>query len=332
MLKLIHCFPPSQELVVAIHGLILLYEKQFQIAALRTQETEHMASNLSTSVTPTGWIHVSIEPPEVETSFEGDDDSPSPSTSSQASINTSGSTVRATHSRSPLSNGTVDPSDLRTDPQSLTSTAHAYDGTSSYSSNVGSEGKFLESLSKKGSSSQSLVSSSSASSSPNLSTGGSKRNVYSQIWKGVVFLASDPSQDVADTAQYVVRSLYDKVQCTCTNMYILSHQLHNTPHSLPPPPSHTHNLSPSLSLSLTHTHTHTHACSLAHTQQLRQKTHAKSIGVTLVGSYSPPSCPTNDVLTAAKAATMGGTGVRSVRYVMTTAVMVQSLLSCCATW
>ena len=236
-----------------------------------------MASNLSTSVTPTGWIHVSIEPPEVETSFEGGDDSPSPSTSSQASINTSGSTVRATHSRSPLSNGAVDPSDLRTDPQSLTSTAHAYDGTSSYSSNVGSEGKFLESLSKKGSSSQSLVSSSSASSSPNLSTGGSKRNVYSQIWKGVVFLASDPSQDVADTAQYVVRSLYDKVQCTCTNMCILSHQLHNSHPTLLPPSTRTQSFSLSLSLSHPHTHTHTHTHTFTRTHNSCAKRHMQKV-------------------------------------------------------
>ena len=202
--------PPPQELVVALHGLILLYEKQFQIAALRTAESDRMASNLSTSVTPTGWIHVSIEPPEVETSFdEGDDNSPSASSGSQTSITTSGSTVRATHSRSPLTNGAVDPSDPHTDMPVPSGTAAVYDGTSSYTSNIGGDGGFLESLSKKGSSSQSF--SSSSSSSPILSTGGSKRNVYSQIWKGVVFLAADPSQDVAEIAQYVVCSLHDKV-------------------------------------------------------------------------------------------------------------------------
>lgn len=37
------------------------------------------------------------------------------------------------------------------------------------------------------------------------------KNVYSHIWKGVVFLASDPYPEVADAAQQVVHSLHDKV-------------------------------------------------------------------------------------------------------------------------
>ena len=66
------------------------------------------------------------------------------------------------------------------------------------------------------------------------------------------------------------------------------------------------------------THTHTLALTLTHYDivihwQLHQKTHAKNIGVTLVSSYLAP-CPTNDHITGAKAATVGGMGVRTARY------------------
>lgn len=43
----------------ALHGLILLYEKQFQIAALRNTESEQ--TGVVTSITATGWIHVTLE-------------------------------------------------------------------------------------------------------------------------------------------------------------------------------------------------------------------------------------------------------------------------------
>ncbi len=52
----------------ALHSLITLYEKQFQLAALRSCDGDRV----TTSVTPTGWIHVSLDPPEVETSFESE--------------------------------------------------------------------------------------------------------------------------------------------------------------------------------------------------------------------------------------------------------------------
>ena len=59
------------------------------------------------------------------------------------------------------------------------------------------ENRFLDSLPAKKSSSQ--------------SSGGQKKTVFYHIWKGVVLLATDPSQEVAEVAQYVVRSVYDKV-------------------------------------------------------------------------------------------------------------------------
>ena len=182
--------------MAALHGLILLYEKQFQIAALQTTESERMSSNLSTSVTPTGWINVSIEPPEDETSFEGKRPSSSSSslTSSRA-FETSGSiTTRPSHPKNSLTNGSLNHHDPHT--PVMSSTAATYGSVSSYASAV-SENRFLDSLPPKKSSS--------------LSSGGSKKTVFSHIWKGVVLLASDPSQEVADVAQYVVRSVHDKV-------------------------------------------------------------------------------------------------------------------------
>lgn len=179
--------------MAALHGLILLYEKQFQIAALQTTESERMSSNLSTSVTPTGWIHVSIEPPEDETSFEGR--SPSSSQTPSRAFETSGTTSRPSHPKNSLPNGSLD---HHSDPHSpvASSTAVTHGSMSSYTSTVG-ENRFLDSLPPKKGSSQ--------------SSGGQKKTVFYHIWKGVVLLASDPSQEVAEFAQYVVRSVYDKV-------------------------------------------------------------------------------------------------------------------------
>ena len=53
-----------QELITALHGLILQYEREFQIAALRSSDSDSslVPSNLSTSLTPGGWINVFIDP------------------------------------------------------------------------------------------------------------------------------------------------------------------------------------------------------------------------------------------------------------------------------
>lgn len=45
-----------QEVVAALHGVILQHEYQFQMAALRTSDSD--LPNLSTSITPTGWINI----------------------------------------------------------------------------------------------------------------------------------------------------------------------------------------------------------------------------------------------------------------------------------
>ena len=45
-----------QEVVAALYGVILQHEYQFQMAALRTSDSN--LPNLSTSITPTGWINI----------------------------------------------------------------------------------------------------------------------------------------------------------------------------------------------------------------------------------------------------------------------------------
>ena len=141
------------------------------------------ASNLSTSVTPTGWIHVSIEPPEVETSFEG-------SHSTTTSLALPAKTNKFSRS---LANGM----------------ARSESPPTSFDSSVGSgssEERFLDSLPKKTASTQSFGP-------PQMTPTGSNaaKSVYNHIWKGLVFLASDPCSKVAQLAQFVVHSLHDKV-------------------------------------------------------------------------------------------------------------------------
>ena len=191
------CLPlspsPSQELVAALHGLILLYEKQFQIAALRNTEPERMGtSNLSTSVTPTGWINVSIDPPETETSFEAN-----------SSITSSLSSRAMASKALALTNGSVDHSDSQNELPS-------YGSVDSISSSVVSGERFLDSLPKKGPASQSFGPTGSLTS---VTSSSGMKNLYSSVWKGMVFLASDPSPEVAELAQYVVHDVHDKVSC-----------------------------------------------------------------------------------------------------------------------
>ena len=57
----------SQELIATIHGITEQYDREFQIAALRGADNERMVpSNLSTSLTPGGWINVFIDAPQDE--------------------------------------------------------------------------------------------------------------------------------------------------------------------------------------------------------------------------------------------------------------------------
>lgn len=171
----------------ALSGLVVLYEKQFQIAALRSSESEKMgASNLSTSVTPTGWINVSIEPPLVETSLEASN---------------SGATLSVLPGRS-MSNKFT---------RSLVNgMAHSESPPASFDSSVGSgssEYRFLDSPPRKTATTQSFGPPQVTSSSSNAA-----KSVYNHIWKGLVFLASDPCSKVAQLAQFVVHSLHDKVR------------------------------------------------------------------------------------------------------------------------
>lgn len=160
----------------ALHGMILLYEKQFQIAALRNTDVEHPGvSNVSTSLTPTGWIHVSIEP-ELETSIESDSKSP---LNQSRRINAHAARNSSSKSNSPP--------------------------VASLSSSTSSEG-FMDSLPKKA-----LNSGFVPSSSPSSLGSISGKNFYTHVWKSLIFLASDPNPSVAHMAQHVIHSVHDKV-------------------------------------------------------------------------------------------------------------------------
>lgn len=152
----------------ALHGLILLYEKQFQIAALRNTDSESTGvSNVSTSITATGWIHVSIEPNQLDASLENEPKS------SHRQLRNSART--STKTQSPPT---------------------AFAGSSTTS-----EDQFLDSLPRKNPVPASPVAS--------VSTSG--KNFYTNVWKGMIFLASDPNPSVAHMAQHVVHSVHDKV-------------------------------------------------------------------------------------------------------------------------
>lgn len=171
----------------ALNGLVVLYEKQFQMAALRSSESERMgASNLSTSLTPTGWIHISIDPPLVETSLEG-------SNSGSTLSVLSGRSISNKFSRS-LVNGM----------------ARSESPPASFDSSVGSgssDFQFTDSPPRKTATTQSFGPPQITASSSNAA-----KSVYNHIWKGLVFLASDPCSKVAQLAQFVVHSLHDKVR------------------------------------------------------------------------------------------------------------------------
>lgn len=159
----------------ALHGLILLYEKDFQIAALRNTDSERMGvGNVSTSITATGWIHVSIEPSELGASFEKDS-----KPSHHHLKNPHPARSASTKSQSP-------PAD--------------FDGSSG-----SNDDRFLDSLPRKnpvpGFSPSPLSSISSV----------SGKSFYTNVWKGMIFLASDPNPSVAEMAQHVVHSVHDKV-------------------------------------------------------------------------------------------------------------------------
>ena len=209
------------------------------MAALRSTESERL-TNLSTSLTPTGWINVSIDPPEVETSFEAEQPKTVAATPPNASPLIGQSRSITTKTSTTMPNGSLARSD--SPPRPTTSSF-------SSSSSAGS-GELDSSLPRKGSGAQLFGP-------PRGSVTG--KTVHTQIWKGLVFLASDPCSKVAENAQYIVHSVHDKVggqlvhilsimstivSLCAGSIHIISLPLWGTP----PPPPRTH----------THTHTHTH--------------------------------------------------------------------------
>jgi len=164
-----------QELASALHGLILLYEKQFQMAALRNVDMAHAGvGNVCTSLTPTGWIHVSIEQGEADANKDAKD---------------------------PPINATSD-----SHPRRKISKSESPPPAADYKQSANSEDLTLDSFPNKGGG---LCLSTSPTSSLTSST---PKSFYTHVWKGMIFLASDPHQCVARMAQHVVHSVHDKVE------------------------------------------------------------------------------------------------------------------------
>jgi len=138
--------------VAALHGIILHHDYQFQMAALRTSDTD--LPHLSTSITPTGWINI----------HHVDQDSPNDQASS-AKIN--GYSSSGTSKLVPNKNTVKNPL------------------STSYSSSSG-EG-FLDSLPKKASGTQSYMPANrtlhSSSTSMSALPSGVPHATYSNIWK-----------------------------------------------------------------------------------------------------------------------------------------------------
>ncbi|XP_065898474.1 regulatory-associated protein of mTOR-like [Dysidea avara] len=166
-----------QEVVAALHGIILHHDYQFQVAALCTSDTD--LPHLSTSITPTGWINI----------HHVDQDTPSDQASSSSSkINgySSSGTSKPLPNKNALS--------------------------TSLSSSSG-EG-FLDSLPRKGSGTQSFTPAirtlHSTSASMSALPSGIPHATYSNIWKSIVNLADDPWPDVCKMASIIITDLKDK--------------------------------------------------------------------------------------------------------------------------
>ena len=173
------------------------------MAALNFSEGKRTsASNLSTSVTPTGWIHITIDPPETETSFEGGTPTSPKFTAPQPHFNIPSSLSHSLpgKTQNDVSNG-LDSHSSHTHNEEMSQNPPSEASLpvnlsrDNLTNGDGDNNQFLESLPKG------------AASNPSLSV----RNWYQHIWRGIVYLASDPFPEVADLAQHVVHSLHDKV-------------------------------------------------------------------------------------------------------------------------
>ena len=190
----------TQELASALHGLTLLYEKQFHIAALHFSEGKRVAAtNLTTSVTPTGWIHVTIASQDSDGENEGGSTASTniPTPNSPLSTSLSGNSQHSISNgidslASHAHNGELQSSSVGGPPGDLPPTSRG-----SISNGEASGKQFFEDLPK-------------SKSAPGGASLGA-RNWYQQIWRGMVYLASDPFPKVADAAQHVVHGLHDKV-------------------------------------------------------------------------------------------------------------------------
>lgn len=161
--------------------MVLQYEREFQIAALRSSDTDPLApSNLSTSLAPGGWINVFIEQP------------------SNSGLSPSNESTGGGDNKSLFS-----PFKKRS-PQAPTS--YISNGTNTTNSDSYSSGEDEESLLRSGP--QSFAP-------PSVvhyhDMGPSSRSVYSQVWRGIQSICSDPCPTVALKAGSIIQGVHDKV-------------------------------------------------------------------------------------------------------------------------
>ena len=150
------------------------YEREFQIAALKSFENDRMvSSNLSTSMTPGGWINVVIDP-------EGSADKTGYNSSGNGQYNGGSGNLPSLNS---------------------------YDSGSD-----SSETDVFESP-KKGSGTQPPVA--------HYHDTLSNKHVYSQTWRGLQLLATDPDPSIAAKADAIINSVHDKVKVTIWNTIIV---------------------------------------------------------------------------------------------------------------
>ena len=170
--------PLFQELITALHGIILQYERQFQLAALRYTETEYLGgqTTLTTSVTSTGWIHVQIDAP--NEGQEGTKSQRSPHPGSSPCTNGIEGVAAGTYASSSDSSSGED--------RVFDGIPRKVPGTQNYGPPV--VDRRIQ----------------------NQATATSSRGVYTQIWRGLHLLASDSCLEVSRRAGSIINSVHCK--------------------------------------------------------------------------------------------------------------------------
>lgn len=165
-----------QELVTALHGLVIQYEREFQIAALRSSDGDGRPTNLSTSLAPGGWINVFIDP-----------------TSEDNNVERNQLLFPNNKSGSVFSNGQT---------SSISGGSYSSDGESSDGDDT---------VPRLGPHTQSYAPPPPPLPVRRFHDTSSNRNIYTQIWRSLQLICSDPCPSVALKAGQIIQSVHDKV-------------------------------------------------------------------------------------------------------------------------